>query len=344
MYGLLAFRFDRRGPWRCAAGKPTAENDDAGSKRGSAQRSRIVPAALAGVLATGLLAAAPAVAVAHRAITPTQWNETSDPTALYGFCRAAGSGLGIRSALLRPLGEQLAGVLAITVLQCGPFSGGGGSVKAPCPTGSPYAYCVRNGNDGGGNAVEIGVLRTGRSTDADATYSGCPAGVRASPKVDLLIAAGKDPRMVSGIVTLSCRAGSGAPGVGVVDCPSGPHPYAYCLRATNDGSGAAVTLGVVPAHGPDDPNGLYGECGTAAEGVQNGFARKVTIIAAAGRSSDVAAISLQTCQNRTWGTTPIAVVPCSTPGFDNLAARYDYCIQGLDTRGNFVRAGIILRH
>lgn len=303
---------------------------------------RKIAAALAVAMLAILGSLAPAGA--ERAVIPTAWNKSSDPVAIYGFCRPEGSGFSIRSALIRPEGETLSDVLAITILRCAPFTGAGGSRKVPRPSGSPYAYCVRNHNDGIGNFVEIGVTKIGALINPYQPHSGCPAGVPARPKLELVIAAGQDPRLVSGVVTLSCQAAPGAPGVRVVACPAGPHPYAYCLRTANDGNGTAVTLGVVAANGLGDPYGLYGECGVAGEGVAQGFQRKSSIVAAAGRATDnLAAIHLPACTNAGGVAAPLGVVLCTTPGFDRLGLRFDHCIQGRDRLGNFVRAGVLTR-
>lgn len=281
----------------------------------------------------------------QRAVTPTQWNNSSDPAALYGYCDTQGSGLGGRVQPIKRVGGTLTNVLAVTVLECKPATGGGGNVKVPCPSGTPYAFCIRNDNDGIGNYFRFGVLKVDGKTNPYGNYRGCPAGVATKPRMNLLLKAGKDPRLVSGIVTLECAAGGGPVGVSVVDCPVGPNPYAYCLGTGNDGNGTAVKVGVVAANGPGDPYGLYGECGTAAEGVSAGFQRKSSIVqSVVGSLANVGAIYLPTCTNAAGNPAPAQVVPCTTPGFIDEPVKFDKCIQGRDSLGNFVRAGILLRN
>lgn len=156
----------------------------------------------------------------------TEWNESTDPDALYGRCGPnITSTVASRIGAVYAEGETLANVLAITVLSCGTSPGGIG--KTPCPQGSPYAYCLTTDNDGLGNRVLFGVLVAGPANNPNLPYTGCPAGAQLKPKVRLLRLADRDPRRINGIVTLSCRAAT-TPGVApitVVKCPAGPHPY-----------------------------------------------------------------------------------------------------------------------
>jgi hypothetical protein len=288
--------------------------------------------------------------------TPTAWNESPDPDALYGYCDPdrIGSAIGAKPGHLYQVGETLANVIAIEVLSCKPFRGGGGTSKVACPPGTPYAYCVANDNDGIGNAIYFGILKLDATTDPTARYTGCPVGARLKSKLDLVRLAHGDPLNINGIVTLSCRAAV-APGpasVSTVDCPAKPHPYAYCLRASNDGLGNDVTVGVVAANGPGDPYALYGQCNTlfAEYGIQPGFRRKSNLVTDVGHSiRSLRSIDLLGCNVRSgWGPAMPAkleaqsCVYLSSIGWMDplMARRYDYCIWGVDGRGNAVLAGV----
>lgn len=293
------------------------------------------------------------VQTVHAAVT-TEWNESTDPDALYGRCDHVGtSALASRIGAVYAEGETLANVLAITVLACG--SGPGGSGKVPCPPGSPYAYCLASSNDGVGNKYLFGVLRVAPGNDPNLPYTGCPASAQPKPKLRLLRLAGRDPRRINGIVTLSCQAAT-APGLApttVAQCPAGPHPYAYCLQTANDGYGNAVRIGVVAANGAGDPYGLYGECDTGFQsyGFPWGFGRKSDLVRAVGRSVDnLRSMDILSCGPR-WGYGPampsdrLEARPCSDlvqAGwmYPLMAGRYDYCIWGVDSRRNAVVVGV----
>lgn len=283
----------------------------------------------------------------------TGWNNSPDPHALYGLCLqgSIGSALGSKPAHIDEVGETLTNVLAISVLRCVPFTGGGGSHKVSCPPDSPYAYCVGNNNDGLGNDIKLGILKLNERTNPNDVYTGCPAGTNLRKKINLIKAVKKDPRMINGIVTLSCGAATQSASVrpAIVDCPSDPHLYGYCLETPNDGFGNAVTIGVVEANGAADPYGLYGECNTtlAAYNIKPGFIPKSSLVKAVGRSLDnVRTIDLLVCN------APIGLGSgfphnleikdgCVDPNLSpSLAGRYDYCIIGTDTKGNGVIAGV----
>jgi len=271
----------------------------------------------------------------ERAKQRTDWNKSPAPDAPYGGCNPAGSGFADKRGVL-PSTVQTWGVLAITVLDCRGFDGGGGTNEVACPSGSPYAVCVANHNDGIGNAFLFGVLK--RSTTTYANSPTCPGGPN---KLDLLIRAGEDPRLVNGIVTLNCGSASGTEAVTRVACPAGPSPYAYCLSTQNDGGGHSVTLGIVAANGPGDPYGLYGECDPVFYSIQNGFRPKIMLVRdAGGEVRKVQAIEILVC-NEPFGIGagfPLRRMSCDSP---SQAARYDYCIKGEDPNGNGVAAGVI---
>ena len=256
------------------------------------------------------------------------------------------SAFGPRWVLVQNVGETTAGVLAIEVLRCAPYSGGGLS-KVDCESnhgnGVPYAYCVRALNDGLGNDITLGVLKRDAISDANGLYTGCPAGASSQSKLDLVKAAGIDPRRLSGLVTISCTAaaaGSAAALPGPVACPHEPQPYNRCIGTTNDGHGNAVTLGLVHANGPGDPNGLYGECDTSPP-VRPGLLYKSDIVAAAGKSlANVRSIDLEYCAMG--GPQAFHALPCEDiPTFPPIvAARLDYCVAGTDANGNNVTLGV----
>ncbi len=274
------------------------------------------------------------------------WNLSPDPDAPKGHCRAVSSAFGPRWVLVNDLGETTADVLAIQVLRCAPFSGGGLS-KVDCAAyhgnGVPYAYCARSLNDGLGNDITIGVLKRDATTDANRPYTGCPAGASVQPKLDLVKAAGIDPRRLSGLVVLSCTAAApngGAVRPTPVACPPEPQPYGRCIGTTDDGHGNAVTLGLVHANGPGDPNGLYGECDTAPP-IQPGMLYKSDVIAAAGKSlANVRSIDLEYCAMG--GPEAFHALPCEDiatfPAI--VAARLDYCVVGTDVHGNHIAFGV----
>jgi hypothetical protein len=318
--------------------------------------------AVAALPAAALLALPPAQAQEASATagaafrTPTAWNASPDPDALYGYCDPGGIGSAIGAKLghLYQAGETLANVIAIQVLSCKPFTGGGGTSKVACPPGTPYAYCVANDNDGIGNAIYFGILKVDATTDPTARYTGCPAGAQLRSKLDIVRLARRDPLRINGIVTLSCRATAtpGPASVSTVDCPAKPHPYAYCLRASNDGSGNDVTVGVVAANGPGDPYALYGECNTlfADFGIEPGLRHKSRLVTDVGRSiRSLRSIDLLGCNAR-WGWGPAmpaklearSCVYLSSIGWMDplMARRYDYCIWGVDSRGNGILAGV----
>lgn len=298
-------------------------------------------------VAAGMLALAAPPAVAQRADLRTDWNSAPNPAALYGGCLPGdiGSAFLNKELLLAGAGRTLQRVLAITVLECRPFYESPypwGTNIVPCPTGSPYALCLANGNDGSGNGVLLGVLKIGSRTDPNTR-----ACVGGPDRVSLLIRAGEDPRLVNGIVTLGCGPADGPERVARVACPAGPSPYAYCLATRNDGHGHAVTLGVVAANGPGDPYGLYGECNIRRYGIADGFARKIDLVRnVSGNPDEVEGIDLFACNAPVgfgaWFPPTLEKTACEALSLPRrLARRYDYCIVGTDSRGNGVVAGVI---
>ena len=270
-----------------------------------------------------------------------------DPYALYGLCLPGGSGLGSKIYQVLAVNETLAGVLAIQVLRCQPFRGGG-PARIACPPGSPYAYCVRSGNDGLGNDVTVGVLKLDRVSNPTAKYTGCGAGSVPRSKLRLVRLAGQEPRALKAVVTLACGAATAPEQAkpGLVPCPEGPDPFrGYCLGTPNDGFGNAVTIGVVSVNGQGDPYGLYGECVTPRPGLLPGFAAKADIVTGAGRSIEyVRSIDLLGCSVPENFPPAIPIgrmeVTSCTSVTNPLYDRYDYCVWGTDSRGNSVFAGV----
>lgn len=297
------------------------------------------------LLLGALLLAATQASVA----VPTEWNSSPDVNGLYGFCLSGGigSGLGMKANHVFGVGETLTEVLAITVLNCQPFTGGGPALKVPCPAGSPYAYCVNNDNDGAGNDITLGILKRNQTTGPTTNYSGCPAGSRLASKFRILKLAGRDPRLVKGLVTLSCAAATQPRQTKptVVPCPAGPHPYGYCLSTPNDGYGNAITLGVVTVDDAGDPYGLYGECITTLSqyNIKSGFTPKISLVTAVGRTLDnVRTIDMLACLppagfGQTFPSRLQIGGVCAT---HPAASRYDYMICGKDAKGNGVVAGV----
>jgi len=283
---------------------------------------------------------------AGRAVAYTEWNNSPAPNAYYGGCSAGpadGNKFGILSAAHL---TQLNGLLAVSVLQCDSF-GGGPYGLVPCPAGSPFQQCVNWPNDGVGNHVLLGVLRPGASTDPNANYTGCPAGHQTRPKIDLLEEAGRDPRVINGIVTISCQAFDGAGGSKVVACPTNPTLYIYCIENHNDGQANHVLLGVVGANGNGDPFALYGECGSAGQGIAAGFRPKSALlldigIGPAGRAR-VSSMEFLGCKIRQGEPATLTKTYCAEQGSGSfLMKRFDYCIWGTDSRGNALDVGVIL--
>jgi hypothetical protein len=295
-------------------------------------------------LVAGTLVASSASATGggqQRADLRTDWNNSPDPNAIYGGCLPGGSALASKAGLVAGAGVSLGSVLAITVLDCQPFGSGPyptPQAVVPCPAGSPYAVCVGNNNDGLGNAVLMGVLKRNTVTGPYQRPTGCPN--QSTSKMDLLLRAGEDPRLINGIVTLNCGPASGSTAIERVPCPDGPDPYAYCLATGNDGRGNAVTLGVVAANGPADRYGLYGECNNII--TQNGFLPKSSLVIKAGQSlNGVTGIELIGCGDVASTSGPLRRVSCDS-FIDQPAyiARFAYCIVGEDEKNNGIAAGV----
>lgn len=273
------------------------------------------------------------------------WNKSADPVALYGHCGEASS-MSSKLDNLRFIGETVNDVLAIKVLNCNGFSSEGVAGKVACPAGSPYDYCFAFSNDGRGNSVKFGVLKAGSRTDPNGLYEGCPNGAALQPKIDLVRPAGKDPRTLTGIVTVSCSAATAARASSAREksCPGDDHPYSFCISTPNDGHGNAVTLGVLHYRGTGDAYGLYGECD---QQIQPGFQSKASVLPLVGKSmQDVRLIDMLSCAVP-WGygdfPPGLHVGACVGNQWVNpaVAPRYDYCIWGTDARNAGIVMGVV---
>lgn len=273
------------------------------------------------------------------------WNKSAEPVALYGHCGEASS-LSSKLDNLQYIGETVVDVLAIKVLSCNGFTDQGLAGKASCPAGSPYDYCFGFSNDGRGNSISFGVLKASPRTEPSALYEGCPAGADLQPKIGLVRPAGKDPRTLTGIVTISCKAATAARASAAKEskCQGDDHPYSFCISTPNDGHGNAVTLGVLHYHGTGDAYGLYGECD---QQIQPGFQSKASVLPLVGKSmQNVRMIDLLSCAVP-WGygdfPPGLHVGACVGNRWVNqaVAARYDYCIWGTDARNAGIVMGVV---
>jgi hypothetical protein len=285
------------------------------------------------------------------------WNRSAAVDAPYGRCSegGAGSAMGNKLTMVFASGFTAANVIAIQELHCRPYSGGQNGPKScasiPEAGAVPYAYCVEFFNDGLGNDIAVGVLERDRTTDALGDYAGCPDGQQPQAKLPLAQQAGFDPRRISGLVTLTCGPAQGAHRQAhAIHCPKEPHPYSACVGTENDGHGNAVTLGIVRAHGPGDPYGLFGECNSNV-GIKPGFTAKADALTEAGLSLDNVRVVDQLYCAVPWGlggwlpdhfeNWACGQVPGLLP---SQAARFDTCVVGTDRFGNGAIFGVHLAH
>jgi hypothetical protein len=302
---------------------------------------------IAALFAAGGLLAAPAWASDQRANLRTDWNNSPDPDGYYGGCQPNYSAYRWKKQIVTAAHVATNGVIALAVLSCKAF-GGGGAAQVPCPSGTPFDACVRAGNDGQGNDILLGVLRRSALTDPNNGYGPCPGGPTLT-KVATVIAAGKDPRLVDGVVTLKCsNATTGAGAAKVAQCPSNPgNIYAYCIVNPNDGLGNSVTLGVVGANGAADPYTLYGECAGASLGVHAGFRPKLLLANGLAPLNGIRRIQILSCAPAASSPGPLRRIPwstCSAPPYDfGQTDQFEFCIIGTDPNGNGVYAGVSTR-
>lgn len=267
-------------------------------------------------------------------------NDSPDPFQIYGKCYE-GAVFRSKHQVLIEAGKTWKDVLAIKVLSCEAFIGGGGSTVVPCPRGTPayYAYCVSNPNDGAGNFFVHGIVERNTITDPNASYTGCPGGATVQSKLPLVENFGIDPRLINGIVTLRCAAANGPAGTKRVPCPPSS-PFSLCLRNQDDGLGNSVMLGVIAANGAGDPYGLYGNCTSGGEGTP-GFRAKADILTDLGIPLDnIRSVDLTVCVNQSSAGIPTIpeVVSCSVLGFSNN--EYTKCSWGSDSNRNYYGVGI----
>jgi len=299
-----------------------------------------------GGFAMGALALVGASTTVRAQLERSDWNDSAEPSALYGHCgQRYPSAMGTKLYIIEGTGIAVTDVLAIKILSCKTFDGGGDMQDTPCPKGSAYDRCRITHNDGKGNAVTFGILLAGARSDPNELYEGCPDGADRQTKISVMLAAGEDPRLSDGIVTLRCKAATakGAQPAKRVACPNRPAPFVYCLSTNDDGHGNAVVLGVVRTFGTGDPAGLYGRCDT---GVSPTFVSKRSVLPLVDRPADnVRTIDLLNCAipSGYGGGFPSTLVSgaCEVRYvMPAMAARYDYCIWGTDPRNNGVVMGV----
>ena len=251
----------------------------------------------------------------------------TDPNGLYGHC---GNVYRSKSEMVYGLGKTLANVVGIVVLDCHPFDGGGYGV-VPCPPNTPYAYCLRNGNDGGGNHIDLGVLELNPTTDPNSQYGGCASGAGFRIKSDVLrgsIAL----RKIDAIVVTNCVGADGPPGTVKVACPA-KSIYTACFVNQDDGVGNHVEFGVIKNFGAGDPSGLYGGFSKTSK-----FRTKSVLVTEVGRSLDKVASIVTTWTYAARGSGGSQIIPCYP------RAPYSYCINNHnDGAGNWVKVGVVER-
>jgi len=99
----------------------------------------------------------------------------ADKNSVYGNCNLSSYNSGeynqvrnkmdiVREAISGSAQYNLSDISQISVVSCVAYNGGGGSFITTCPSGTNYAYCVKNQNDGVGNSVVLGVTNTSVAT------------------------------------------------------------------------------------------------------------------------------------------------------------------------------------
>jgi hypothetical protein len=174
----------------------------------------------------------------------------NDPLGQYGGC-AAGAGFRAKTELLKEAGSPLRDIDNIVVIECHAPDGAGGTTFVPCPTArNPYAACLQNHNDGIGNSVKVGVVKSYSAGDPYSLYGGCYTDTDYRSKASLVTEAGKSLDEVVAIHIGGCAPSFGAPQEvpQVVPCNPNmnfPGTYNYCLHTGSDGKGNAITIGVI---------------------------------------------------------------------------------------------------
>lgn len=268
-------------------------------------------------------------------------NVQSDPRQLYGGCASDGTAsYRSKELLLHEVGEATNDQLAVTVLSCGGATGSVGTAKVPCPTGSPFTYCIATSNDGIGNSVTVGVIRHDKVSTPYFKYTGCPTGAILRRKTDVVKESGQELRLLTGIVTLACApATTGSKEAATpVPCPvDGPSPFATCLKTPNDGAGNEVVLGLIPAAGAGDLYALYGEC---HPGATTAYSAKKIILQKMGiRFLPVTSLVLLRCGGPSTGL-PTAYSTINCRDVTATPAHFDQCVAGKDANGNYFALGI----
>lgn len=184
----------------------------------------------------------------------------TDPTAKIDGC-PAGARTQARYRLVQAADRDPRTVKGIVTLLCGPATVT--ERQRPrlveCPgERNPFDYCLSTGNDGLGNAVTIGVVRTHASGDPQGLYGECDQEIDPgfATKVSLLTALGLPTERVRAIDVLGCAVPWGIGGnlpkrVHAVPCTDAQawlpaellERYDYCLIGT-DARNNGILMGV----------------------------------------------------------------------------------------------------
>lgn len=184
----------------------------------------------------------------------------TDPTAKIDGC-PAGARTQARYRLLQAADRDPRTVKGIVTLSCGPATVT--ERQRPrlveCPgERNPFDYCLSTGNDGLGNAVTIGVVRTHSSGDPQGLYGECDQEIDPgfATKASLLTALGLPTERVRAIDVLGCAVPWGIGGdlpkrVRAVPCTEAETwvsaelavRYDYCLIGT-DARNNGLIMGV----------------------------------------------------------------------------------------------------
>jgi hypothetical protein len=183
----------------------------------------------------------------------------TDPNARYEGC-PDGADTQPKIDRLLDAGQDPRTTNGLVTVSCAAAAGAAphASTSGPCPGGKgPFAYCVSTPNDGHGNAVTIGVIRTAGTGDPAGLYGRCDSGVGQAfaSKLSLLAGLGKPTANVRAIDLLNCQVpggyGGGFPRQLVAgDCHDSlwvngevVDRYDYCIWGT-DARGMGLVLGV----------------------------------------------------------------------------------------------------
>jgi hypothetical protein len=158
-----------------------------------------------------------------------------------------------RFRLVQASGRDPRTLNGIVTLSCGAATASGRqrprAVECPGGDGHPYDYCLSTPNDGLGNAVTIGALRTHSSSDPNGLYGECDQQIAPgfATKLSLVAALGQPVDRVRAIDLLACAVPWGMGGdlpkpVVAVPCVEAQawlpaavlKRYDYCLLGIDD--------------------------------------------------------------------------------------------------------------